>query len=224
MVERIDDESAAVEGARQLGRIEGSEVVYLHEAGGQKDDGVDGSDDPFVSARGDCTLSIVQCRVPEAKGLGEGQIGAVGTGLIPTLGGGTDGTEGDGVPQHDRAIPFMVLLVGQGGALVAGQLVDQVEPLGVTGDEGGATEEIGVLGHAIQLGEGLSIEDGLLAGATLRKRRGSAWMQSGGAACQSDLQRILDDVERDRLATTRKVGLLRLGSADHFLLIVRVGG
>lgn len=75
----------------------------------------------------------------------------------------------------------MILLVGQGGALVAAQLVDQVEPLGVTGDEGGATEEIGVLGHAIQLGEGLSIEDGLLAGATLRKRRGSAWMQSGGA-------------------------------------------
>lgn len=192
---------------------------YSHEASSQKDDGINDSDDPFVSAGDDFTLVV-----GEAESLGEGQVGAVGTGLIPALGGGTDGTEGDGVPKHERAMPFVIFLVGQGGALVSGQLVDRVEILGVTGDEGSATEEGGVLGHAIQLGKGLSIEDGLLSGGSLWERRGSAWMQIVGAGCQPHLQRVLDDVESDGLATTGTVGHLWLGSANHCLLIVRVGG
>jgi len=65
LVERVDDECA-------------------NETGRQENDGVDDTDDPLVGGA-----------VLDVEFLGEGQVGAVGSSLIPALGGGTDGTQRD---------------------------------------------------------------------------------------------------------------------------------
>lgn len=127
-----------------------------YETGSQEDDGIDDSHDPFISP---FTIN--------AKILREGQVGAVGSRLIPSLRGGSDGTQRDRVPEHERAVPLMVPLVCKRVALLVIDLAEHLESLGVPRDEGGAAEQTGVLGHAMRLGESLGIGHGLLRGAAL---------------------------------------------------------
>jgi hypothetical protein len=82
-----------------------------HETSSQEDDGVDQSNNPLILAL-----------TSNAKLLRERQVGAVGTRLIPSLSGGTDGAQGDGVPEHDRAMPLVIPLIDEGIALLLAQL------------------------------------------------------------------------------------------------------
>lgn len=96
----------------------------------------------------------------------------------PSLGGGSDGTQADGVPKHEGAVPFMVVLVCESIALLFVQLGDGVIFVGVTGNEGRSTEQSRVLGHTVRFGEGLSIEDGLLFGTALWRTRENQRLKS----------------------------------------------
>lgn len=156
MVEGIDDESTTV--AKISSHCEPGQGVHSHQTGRQENDGIDRSKDPFVRAR---TIN--------AEFGAEGQVGAVGPSLIPSLSGSTDGAQRDGVPEHDGAVPFVVSLVDEGLALVRRDLADHLKLLLVTGDEGGATEKVGMFGHALFFGEGACIEDGLFGGDALSK-------------------------------------------------------
>lgn len=124
------------------------EEEHVHEAGREEDDGVDQPNDPFVSAL-----------AGNAKFLGKGQVGAIGTGLIPSLGRRPDGTEADRVPQHKGPMPLVVSLVLQGAALFLVEFRNHLEPLRIAGHQGGAAKERGVLRHAVCLGKGPGIAD-----------------------------------------------------------------
>lgn len=149
MVERIDNESTTTDGELHTASI-GRNRWALHETSGQEDDGVDQTNDPFISPFAGETEFFV-----------EGEIGAVCTSLIPTLGGSSYGTETDGIPQHTRAMPLVVLFVPESSALFVGELLDELESIVVTGNEGSASEEVSVLGHAMSLGKGTAIGEGI---------------------------------------------------------------
>ena len=108
----------------------------------------------------------------------EGQIGTVRTGLIPALGGGSNGTERDGVPQHERSMPFVVFFVLESLTFIFMQRVDHVEALGVPGNESGTTEQVDMLRHAILFSEYAGILDSLLRSASL----------SGGSMVSPDVR------------------------------------
>lgn len=127
-----------------------------HETGRQENDGVDNTDDPFIFA-----FAV------DPESFREGQVGTVGTGLIPTLGGGSDGAQADRVPEHLGAMPLVILFVLEGVALVVLEFVDAGEVVRVAGDEGGATKEVCMLGHAVGLGERHGIEDRLFRRSAL---------------------------------------------------------
>lgn len=140
----------------------------LHETSSQEDDSVDNTDNPLIFS-----LSS------DTKLLREGQVGAVGTSLVPTLGGSSDGAKGDGVPEHLGAVPLVLPLVDKGGALVLVQFGEGLESFGVAGDQSSSSEERGVLRHAVRLGEGPGINDGLVGADALysrKKGKGSAFM------------------------------------------------
>lgn len=127
-------------------------AVYSHETGRQEDDGVDEAYNPFVFA---CAVN--------AEFFGKGQVGTVGTGLIPALGSCSDSTERDRVPEHKGAMPFVTHLVCERSTLLLVELGDGLESCGISGDESSAPEQTGVLWHAMRPGKFLGIEDGLLA-------------------------------------------------------------
>lgn len=164
MVERIDDESTTVPRSVTGTEAWSSALAWcLHEASGQKDDGIDDSYDPLRSP----WIDFLGNWIGKAELGGKRQVGAVGSSLIPSLGSGSDGTQGDGVPKHFGAVPFMVSLVRKCLTLWAFQLGHVVEAVGVTGNESSATEQIGMLGHVVRLCEEASIGDGLLGGEAL---------------------------------------------------------
>jgi hypothetical protein len=132
--------------------------MRLHEASCQKDNGIDNTNDPIISG---CT--------DESKLLGEGQIRAIGSSLIPTLGGGTNSTQTNRVPEHERTIPFVISLVSERGALCFIELADPVEIVRLTRDKSSPAKQVGMLGHAMHFGKESSICHGLLPGTALWK-------------------------------------------------------
>lgn len=148
-------------------------AMYSHETGGQEDDGIDESNDPLVSPG-----------TSQTKFLREGQVGPVGSSLIPSLRGGSDGTQRDRIPKHGRAVPFVVPLVHERTALLFIKLGDHLESFWVPRDESRPTEQSGVLGHTMRLGKSPGIDDSPLRGAALWEGRGWASMLdmiTGGA-------------------------------------------
>ena len=135
-------------------------AMYSHETRCQKDDRIDESHDPVPSP----TPTITSF---ETKFLREGQIGPVGASLIPALRGGSDGTESDGVPKHERAMPFVVPLVQERTLLCSVKLGNGLESFRVTCDESSLTEQSGVLAHPVRLSKSPGIGGGLLLGAAL---------------------------------------------------------
>lgn len=192
---------------------------YAHETGGQENDSIDEADNPLIASR-----------PGNAKLLGEGQIGAVGAGLVPALGGSSDGTERDGIPQHDGAVPFVVSLVGESGALVVRNVGRGLESVWLPRDKRGSAKQIGMLAEPIGFRELLGVGVGLFCGEALYaegKRRsvifpqgcGYFWMpwRAGGHAPKAYLERVLDNVEGDGFAAHR-FGIL--GHHGTCLLIV----
>lgn len=183
MVKRVDDESTTADQEQTkvsrgfgnkpvarcgvvwgvwggLGKKEGKEAKkesgHVHETSCQEDDGIDETDNPLVS-----TGAI------DAKLLGEREIGAVGAGLVPALRGSANGAEGDGVPEHEGAVPLVVPLVEEGGALVLEESREGLELFGLAGDDGGAAEQFGVLAHSVRFRKGSGIADDLVWGTAL---------------------------------------------------------
>lgn len=135
-------------------------VGNLHEASSEKNDGVDQSYNPFVSAR-----------TREAELFMERQVGTVGSSLVPTLSGGANGTEADRVPQHKWAVPLVVSFIEERITLVGLELTDHLKSLRITGDKSCSAKELSVLRHAVRLRPLLGIGDGLFLGFKLCRRR-----------------------------------------------------
>lgn len=97
--------------------------------------------------------------------LGEEQVGAVGTGLVPTLDGGADGAGDDGQPESPGQAPLVLdlvledefLLLGEGVIAADGVVVFTGERGGDTqlGDEGALAQDGDVVGQAPLVGEGV---------------------------------------------------------------------
>lgn len=121
--------------------------MNLHQASSQEDDGIDETCDPRA----------LGAHLVKAKLLGETQVGTVGTGLIPALCGGSDGTEANGVPEHLGTVPLVIALVDESGTLVFGQVGEVLEPIGITCHESCLGEEADLVGHAVGLSKDASI-------------------------------------------------------------------
>jgi len=117
--------------------IQGVDNKGANEASCEKDDGVDNSNGPGF--------------IFNAKLLGERQVGTIGTSLIPTLGGSTNGTKTNGIPKHHWAMPLVILFVLQSLALLLAQLGQAGEAVTVSCDEGSATKEFGMLSQVMFL-------------------------------------------------------------------------
>jgi hypothetical protein len=70
-------------------------------------------------------------------------------------------------------VPFVVALVDEGSALIVEELVHELKLLSFTRNETSAAEKVGMLRHAIGLGEGAAIGKNLFLGDALRE-----WMVS----------------------------------------------
>ena len=68
----------------------------------------------------------------DAVGLGEEDVGTVGTGLIPTLDGGTNGTGRDGEEEASRHAPLVVALEVESANLLLGQSVFAVDEVSLS--------------------------------------------------------------------------------------------
>lgn len=129
-----------------------------HETCCQEDDGIHQAHDPFI-------FSLTS----NAEFLRERQVGTVGSCLIPALCRSSDGTQTDGIPEHEWTVPFVISLVGKRSALLFIKLHNPIESVGVACHEGSSTEQSGMLGQVMRLGERVGIGYSLLPGATLRK-------------------------------------------------------
>jgi hypothetical protein len=172
VIQRIDNEGAAAEfvsrfenecalGERaHMRSMRGNEKKNQdsHETGRQEDNRVDDTDEPLIA------LIIL---LGNAQGIGKAQVGAIGTGLIPTLGGSTGSAQSNGVPEHEGAMPLVVALVDESGAFVLEQLGDGLEAVEVAGYKRSAAEKLGVLWHSLGDGPLLGIDDILLWGVAL---------------------------------------------------------
>ena len=102
VIERIDDECTTVSIMLAI------TLVYLvsrgqgssHQTGSQEYDRVDDTDNPLVPPW-----------PVDAELFWKRQVGSIGTGLVPALSSSAHGAEGDRVPHHLRAMPFVTLLV-----------------------------------------------------------------------------------------------------------------
>lgn len=110
----------------------------------------------------------------------ECQVGTVGASLIPTLRGGSDGTEADRIPQHLRAVPFVVPLIFERPALFFGEVCDIVEVVHVARDHSRAAEEGGMFTQVVALGKRHCVFNGLLWGFALRE--GGVSVEFGGVS------------------------------------------
>lgn len=101
----------------------------------------------------------------KAKGLGEGQVGAIASLLVPTLDGGADGAGDDGQVERPGDPPLVADLVLEDGALLGGEFLCAVYLLicvWVLGDEGTLLQVLEVLGDALLVGEVLHLEHELV--------------------------------------------------------------
>lgn len=154
MVERVDNESAAVESV-SVCSMDSDILRDLHETCREENNGVDNAHNPLIR-----TLSV------NTKLLRKRQVGAIGTSLVPSLSGSSDGAEADRVPQHLGAVPLVISLICQRCALRFLKLRDRLEPVWVAGDEASPAEQVGVLTHPVGLGKDTGILDGLFGGMT----------------------------------------------------------
>jgi hypothetical protein len=146
------------EGKERKGKESGVDWsrVYSHKTGSQEDNGINDSHNPFIFPFSS-----------NAEFLREGQIGAIGSSLIPPLRGGSHGAQRNRVPEHFGAMPFVIPLVDEGSTLLLIELAKHLEPFAVARDESGPPEECGVLSHPVRLGKDAGIVDSLLFGAAL---------------------------------------------------------
>lgn len=110
--------------------------------------------------------SIVIALASDTEDLGEGQIGTIGTRLIPTLHSGTDGAEHDGQIQGPGMAPLVEDLVAEGLDLRFGQsklALDVFIVGGVLRNQSALLQDQSVLGEALLLGESLNISQKLVA-------------------------------------------------------------
>lgn len=98
----------------------------------------------------------------------ERQIRSVRTGLIPTLSSGSDRTEDDRIPKHERSGPNMILFILKLCDLLGQEIGVVVEIFWVTSDETGSAEEIAVFFKSAIDGESLGIDHDLFFAETLR--------------------------------------------------------
>lgn len=96
--------------------------------------------------------------------LGEEQIGAVGTGLVPTLDGGADGAGDDGQPESPGQFPLVLDLVLEDGLLLLGEGLVAADGVVVGAGEGGCDTHLG--------DEGALAQDGDIVGQTLLVGKG----------------------------------------------------
>lgn len=125
--------------------------AHLHQAGREENDGVDQANDPFVSAW-----------LVDFEFFGERQVGAVGSSLVPSLRGGANSAEADGVPQHLGTMPLVLFFVLQSVALVIGKAVHRVKPFRVSRDKSGIGKHVGMPLHAVESGPFFGVGDDLL--------------------------------------------------------------
>lgn len=109
--------------------------------------------------------SIVHAVRADAVDIGEEQVGAVGTGLVPTLDGGANGAGDDGQPESPGQAPLVLDLVLEGELLVLGESLIAADGVVVLagerggdaqlGDEGALAQDGDVVGQALVVGEGV---------------------------------------------------------------------
>lgn len=172
VVERIDDE-CATGGIRlecgQLGKSGGRgddalvavALDNLHEACSEEDNGIDEANDPLISAF-----------LINAELLREGQVGTIGSSLVPTLGCGSDGAQANRVPEHGWTVPLVIPFVYECLALAGFKLslAKHLKSLRITGDKSSAAEELSVLGHAVSLRPFPGVVDNISLGLVLYNR------------------------------------------------------
>ena len=141
----------------------------------------------------------------DVKCLRERQVRTIGSSLIPSLGGGSNGTQRDRVPQHNRTVPLMGFLVGEGILLVFVKLRKAQKPIRLARDQSRSAKEVGVLFQAITLGESLGLFDSFLSRDALEKGKILAFAEdTNKKASHAYLERIFDDIQSDR-STARRV-------------------
>lgn len=100
----------------------------------------------------------------DAVDLGEEQVGAVGTGLVPALDGGADGAGDDGQPESPGQAPLVLDLVLEGELLVVGEGLVAADGVVVVAGEGGGDAQLG--------NEGALAQDGDVVGQAPLLRKG----------------------------------------------------
>lgn len=110
----------------------------VHQTSCKEDDGVDKPNNPLIFSN-----------AVNSKLLREGQIGTVGTCLIPSLSCGSDGAQADGIPQHGRAMPLVISFVDEGAALRILEHRKHFKPLWVPRHKSSAAEKLGMFCHVV---------------------------------------------------------------------------
>lgn len=111
-------------------------------------------------------------RITDTVDLGEEDVGTVGTGLIPTLDGSTDGASRDGEEQLAGHVPLVSRLTLDDRHLTLSERLgagDGAVVVGVLGDERALSEEGNVLGEALFLGPVVDIAHELVIGNALKR-------------------------------------------------------
>lgn len=111
-------------------------------------------------------------RITNTVDLGEEDVGTVGTGLIPTLDGSTDGASRDGEEQLAGHVPLVSRLTLDDHHLTLSERLgagDGAVVVGVLGDERALSEEGDVLGEALFLGPVVDIAHELVIGNALKR-------------------------------------------------------
>jgi hypothetical protein len=110
-------------------------LLNLHNTYSHVWSAVDGADDPGISGTRSSKLTSLAslCNV---KDLGVRQIGAIGTRLVPSLNGGTDGSHEDGKVERFRVSPAVLGLDPQDLVVLGRELRDRSRCVRRTGNEG----------------------------------------------------------------------------------------
>lgn len=116
-------------------------LLNLHNTYSHVRSAVDGADDPGISGTRSSKLTSFAslCNV---KDLGVRQIGAVGTRLVPSLNGGTDGGHENGKVERFRVSPAVFGLDPQDLVVLGRELRDRSRCIRRAGDEGTLLERL----------------------------------------------------------------------------------
>lgn len=153
-------------------------VFRLQDGNGNVGTGIDETHDPAILLASACSLAL-GTRVGNTQSSSEGQIGTVGTGLIPTLDGGSDRVHNDSKVQNAGLPETMGTLLAQGHTFGLIQLLELLEQQWRLGDEGSLAEKRSLRLEAILFGEGIDIEEKLLLGDVNERVADSAGVSKG---------------------------------------------